>query len=157
VRTPVAEDKPVEQTEAAPQEQAKSTEGVSIELITSNWRAILASVKGKNTATGGFLDSAEPVDWRDNVLTLSFPQSAGFARHMCKDRAEQVESLLSEAIGTRIKVQFESSAAQSDETQATGQAKADRKKRDEALNDPAVRTLLSGLNATVTGIDKVEE
>lgn len=157
VDTPACKDKPAAQTEAEPQEQAESAEGVSIKLIRSNWQAILESVKAKNAATGGFLDAAEPVDWRDNVLTLSFPQSAGFARHMCENRAEQVESLLSEAIGTETKVQLESSAAQADKTQATGRAQADRKKRDEALNDPAVRTLLSGLNATVTGIDKVKE
>lgn len=154
---PVAEDEPAEQTEAGPQEQAESAEEVSIELIKSNWQAILESAKGKNAATGGFLDSAEPADWRDNVLTLSFPQSAGFARHMCENRAGQVESLLSEAIGAETKVQFESSVQEADETQATGQAQAESKKRDEALNEPAVRNLLSGLNATVTGIDKVEE
>jgi len=76
---------------------------------------------------------------------------------MCENRAEQVESLLSEAIGAETKVQFESSVQEADETQAVGRAQADRKRRDEALNDPAVRTLLSGLNATVTGIDKVDE
>lgn len=157
VRTPVAEDKPAEQTEAGPQEQAESAEEVSIELIKSNWQAILESAKGKNAATGGFLDSAEPADWRDNVLTLSFPQSAGFARQMCEKRKGQIEQLLSGAIGLETKVWFESSVQETDETQATGRAQADRKKRDEALNDPAVRTLLSGLNATVTGIDKVEE
>jgi len=154
---PARKDEQTEQVEAAPKKLIESTEGVSIELITSNWQAILTSAKGKNAATGGFLDSAEPTDWRDNVLTLSFPQSAGFARQMCEDRAEQIEALLSEAIGAQTKVQFESSAHKADETPAAERAQADSKKRDEALNDPAVRTLLSGLNATVTGIDKVQE
>ncbi len=64
---------------------------------------------------------------------------------------------MSEAIGIETKVQFESSAAQADETGGRGRAGKDKKKRDEALSDPAVKTVLSGLNATVVEIDEVEE
>jgi DNA polymerase-3 subunit gamma/tau len=131
----------------------KPTGSVDIDLIKVNWRAILSTVKGKNAATGGFLDSSVPTDWRDNILTLSFPQSAGFAKHMCQSRTRQVESLLSDAIGADTKVQFESSPDQDDGARANT-AKINR---NAALNDPAVKNLLSGLNATVTGIDRDED
>jgi DNA polymerase-3 subunit gamma/tau len=152
--TTARRDNPTTQTEEAFQEPVASADGVDIELIKSNWQSILESLKGKNAATGGFLNSAEPADWEDNVLTLSFPQSAGFAKQMCEKRKGQIEQLLSEAIGNEIKVQFESSAEKTDEDQPGGRAQADRKRRDQALSDPAVKTVLSGLNATVTGIDK---
>jgi len=154
---PVAEDKPAPQTEDTFQEPIASADGVDIELIRSNWREILSSVKDKNSATGGFLDSAEPAGWDDDVLTLSFPQSAGFAKQMCEKRKGQIEQLLSGAIGLETKVRFEAMAPQADEAQTSGRPQADRKRKDEALNDPAVKTVLSGLNATVTGIDKTEE
>jgi hypothetical protein len=157
VHTPACDDKPPEQNEGQSQKRFEPAEGVSIELIRSNWQEILASVKGKNAITGGSLDAAEPADWHDNILTMSFPQSAGFARQMCENRAEQIEKLLSEAIGIETKVQFESSAAQADETGGRGQAGKDKKKRDAALSDPAVKTVLSGLNATVVEINEVEE
>lgn len=157
VHTPACGDKLPEQNEVQSQKRFESAEGVSIELIRNNWRQILASVKGKNAGTGGFLDAAEPADWHDNILTVSFPQSAGFARQMCENRAEQIETLLSEAIGVETKVQFESSAEQADETEGRGRAGKNKKKRDEALSDPAVKTVLSGLNATVVEIDEVEE
>jgi DNA polymerase-3 subunit gamma/tau len=158
VHTTLVEDKPAVQTEPVTEGPVESAGVVDIELIRTNWQAILASVKGKNVATGGFLDAAEPADWHNNVLTVSFPQSAGFARQMCENREEQIETLLSEAIGTETKVQFESSPDQADISQARQETTAaNKKKKDEALNDPAVRTLLSGLNATVTGIDKVDD
>jgi DNA polymerase-3 subunit gamma/tau len=153
---PVAEDEPAEQAEPGAREQAESAEEVSIELIKSNWRAILESAKGKNAGTGGFLDSAEPADWRDNVLTLSFPESAGFFRQMSEKRSEQIEHLLSEAIGVEIKVRFESTADQPDKKNGPARAPA-AGKEDEALSDPAVKTLLSGLNAKVVEINEVEE
>ena len=155
VAATLTEDKPAVQARPVTEGRVELTGAVDIELIKTNWQSILASVKGKNASTGGFLDSAEPACWRDSVLMLSFPQSAGFAKQMCEKRKGQIEQLLSEAIGNETKVQFESSPDQS-QGQRTSTA-ANKKKRDEALNDPAVRTLLSGLNATVTGIDEVED
>jgi len=149
----LTEDAPPVQTDPVTEGRDVSTGPVDLELIRTNWQAILSTVKGKNAATGGFLDSAVPADWRDNVLTLSFPQSAGFAKHMCQNRARQIESLLSDAIGTETKVQFESSPDQDDQARAN----TSKKNRDAALNDPAVKNLLSGLNATVTGIDRTED
>ncbi len=150
-------DKPTTQAEEVFEEPVASANGVDIELIKSNWREILASVKGKKAATGGFLESAEPAGWEGNVLTLSFPQSAGFAKQMCEKRKEQIEQLLSEAIGLETKVRIEARAPQADEAQPSGRVQANRKRRDEALSDPAVKTLLSGLNATVVEIDEVKE
>ena len=156
-RAPAREAEPTKQSDAEPKEQVEPAEQVGIDLIRSNWQSILESVKGKNTATGGFLDSAEPVNWEDNELTLIFPQSAGFAKQMSEKRKGQIEQLLSDAIGLEIKVRIETVALQADEAQASGEAQSDRKNQDQALSDPAVRTVLSGLNATVTGIDKVKE
>jgi len=149
----LTEDAPPVQTDPITEGRDKSTGPVDIELIRANWRAILSTVKGKNAATGGFLDSAVPADWRDNVLTLSFPQSAGFSKHMCQSRARQIESLLSDAIGTETKVQFESSPDEDNRARTN----TSKKNRDAALNDPAVKNLLSGLNATVTGVDRTED
>ncbi len=125
--------------------------------IKDNWQTILTALKNQNTSTASLLDSAQPSDYRDNILTLSFPPSTEFAKSLCQKRTDQIESLLSAALGTDIKVKFETSSKSAD-TDKKKQPKASIKEaRDEVLNDPAVKILLTGLNATVIQIDEVKD
>ena len=88
---------------------------------------------------------------------MSFGKSAQLARGMCEKRSAQIESFLTEALGTRIRVQFETSNDQAQATAAPAPgAKMDKDTRQKALSDPAVQTLLTGLDATVTDIEELK-
>ena len=88
---------------------------------------------------------------------MSFAKSAQLARGMCEKRSAQIESFLTEALGTRIRVQFETSNDESQTTAAPAPgARMDKETRQKALSDPAVQTLLTGLDAKVTDIEELK-
>jgi DNA polymerase-3 subunit gamma/tau len=132
----------------APQEQAKSPQLSDIESIKSNWHNILTSI-GKGTA--GMLAGARPVSLNNGTLTLEFPASGSHSKKMCEDRVEQIASVLREKWGINSKVELVCAANPApDEADS---AKTRSQKQSEIINDPAVKTVLLGLDATITHID----
>ena len=85
-------------------------------------------------------------------------------KKMCESNglATQIQSLLSEHCGTDIRLKFETvpkgtepALNQPKTTPATARsAVTSGQRRNELINDPAVRTVLMGLDATITGIDE---
>jgi hypothetical protein len=75
---------------------------------------------------------------------------------MCESngRTEQIESVLSEHLGRPIRIKFEMIAEPQSEG-TNGREKPNGQNRREILNDPAVKTVLLGLDATITGIEEV--
>ena len=81
-------------------------------------------------------------------------------KKMCESnsRAAQIQSLLSEHCGTDIRLKFETAADEQTQTApAPNQPKTTGQRRNELINDPAVRTVLMGLDATITGIDEDQQ
>ncbi|MHC5059596.1 MAG: DNA polymerase III subunit gamma/tau [Planctomycetota bacterium] len=152
-RRPIVEVDPPVPTKKTIQVSNTEDEEVNIGFLKNNWDRTLTFVKGKDANIGGFLKAAEPGDWRDNILTLSFPASGGFYKQMSEKNSDQIEVFLSEAVGVEVKVRFELKPEQAGEAEKKKQASANE---DDALSDPAVKTLLSGLNARVVGIDKAK-
>jgi len=74
---------------------------------------------------------------------------------MCESngRADQIASALSEHLGRTVRVQFGLAPAASAEG-AGSPAKSSVQKRYEIANDPAVKIVLVGLDATITGIEE---
>ena len=72
---------------------------------------------------------------------------------MCENKSETITSLISGILARQVTLKFEIAP---EPNQSTSPADSISDK-DKALNDPAVKTLLSGLNATVTQIDEVKE
>ncbi len=134
------------------------TGDVNAETIADNWPLVMKALKAKNSGTGVFLDAATPVGFEGGVLKLSFAKSAQLARSMCEKRSAQIEAFLSEALGTRIRLRFETSdqEGQAQAVPAPG-ARMDKDTRQKALSDPAVQTLLTGLDATVTDIEELKD
>jgi hypothetical protein len=60
---------------------------------------------------------------------------------------------LSEQLGQTVRIKFEVATAVAD-TAASNDAEAGAPGRYKLLNDPAVKTVLVGLDATVTGIEE---
>jgi hypothetical protein len=72
---------------------------------------------------------------------------------MCESngRSDQIASALSEHLGQPVRIKFTvaaTSQAQPDDPQSSAPG------RYKLLNDPAVKTVLVGLDATVTGIEE---
>lgn len=132
-----------------------------IQSIKSNWQNVLEIIAARlGNNTGGLLASAKPTRFEEGLLTITFPASAEVQKKMCESnsRAAQIRSLLSEHCGRDIRLKFETAAdEQTQTTPAANQPKTTGQRRNELINDPAVRTVLMGLDATITGIDESQQ
>jgi len=79
---------------------------------------------------------------------------AKLQKEMCESngRKEQIQQALCSALDASIELEFSVSGA--DATSAADEHQAVKGRRQDLLNDPAVRTVLMGLNATVTNIEE---
>ena len=134
--------------QSAPQVQGRLPQISGLESIKSNWLGILTAV---GPSTAGLLACAQPVRFENGILTLEFPASADVQKKMCDDRVEQIESALRQKWGIDVKVELVVTAHTTPE--GPGQSKTRSQKQNEIMNDPAVKTVLMGLDATITGID----
>lgn len=103
------------------------------------------------------LNYAGPVRFENGVLTLEFNQSAQKQMEMCKSngRAGQIEAVLSEYCSQPVKLKFMVAAEKQAQTDS-GPVKigTSSQKRNELMNDPAVKTILLGMDATITNIEE---
>lgn len=129
-----------------------------IDSIKNSWPAILDLI-GKETGNGarGLLNSAFPTGFVDDVLTVTFPASLENLKNMCEDqgRLEKIEAVLHGFFARAVRLKFEIEAAEKLQDQQVGGVQKNAQQiRNELLNDPAVKIVLLGLGATVTGIDE---
>jgi len=129
-----------------------------IHSIQSNWQSLLGVITAKlGPGTGGLLSSAVPKQFEDGVLTLEFGASAQMQKRMCESngRAEQIQALLGEQLSMPVRLKFETAAEQQTEVVLdANQPKTSGQRRNELINDPAVKTVLLGLDATITGVEE---
>ncbi|MFC1676037.1 DNA polymerase III subunit gamma/tau [Planctomycetota bacterium] len=134
------------------QKQAAFGQLNDIESIKSNWDNILAMFpKG----TSALLATAEPAQLEGNILTIVFPASAQGSKTICQGngRLEQIESLFRRHTSEALRIKLEVQAGEQ------GQSDEDNNKtssqiRSEIMKDPAVKTIQTGLNATIIDIKK---
>jgi DNA polymerase-3 subunit gamma/tau len=127
---------------------------IDIQSIKDRWPNIL---KLLGPGTGGLLGSAVPSRFEDDVLTLEFGQSNYVQKSMCErnGRIEKIEALLSEEFSTPVKLKLETTAGEQTQTEpSTTPQKTGSQRRNEIINDPAVKTVLMGLDATITNIEE---
>ncbi len=138
--------------------RATNHESRNIQSIKDNWQNLLRVITAElGPGTGGLLSSAMPSRFEDGVLTLEFAPLAQIQRKMCESngRAEQIQALLSEQLSIPIGLRFE--IAEDDQAQdepAANHQKPSSQRRNELINDPAVKAVLLGLDATITGIEE---
>jgi len=129
-----------------------------IQIIKDRWKSVLVLVSSElGPGTGGLLSCAEPSRFDNGTLVLEFDPSDKIKKGMCErnGRREQIETLLSEEFATPIRVKFEvAGGAQTKAESKADQQKTASQRRNELLNDPAVKTILMGLDATITGIEE---
>ena len=148
---------PSDQPQVTSDEPRKTSKSIDIQSIKDRWPSLL---KLLGPATGGLLGSAMPSRFEDGVLTLEFGPSNYVQKSMCErnGRIEQIQALLSEQFSTPVKLKLETVAGQQTQTQSgTIPPKTGSQRRNEIINDPAVKTVLMGLDATITGIEEKKD
>jgi DNA polymerase-3 subunit gamma/tau len=128
----------------------------SAEATFEDWPEILAMIAPKlGNATAGLLSGTTARWLKDDALAIEFPAAGKTPKAMCegKERAERIAAALSEHFGKPIRITYEI-AAEPQTGGTNGPSRPNGQKRYEILNDPGVKTLLAGLDATITGIEE---
>jgi len=145
---------PADKHQATSDERGKTSEFIDIRSIKDRWPSIL---KLLGPANMGLLSSAAPSRFEDGVLTLEFGPSNYVQKSMCErnGRIEQIEILLSEQLSMPVKLKLDTAAGRQTQTESgTTPPKTGSQRRNEIINDPAVKAVLMGLDATITGIEE---
>ena len=122
------------------------------------WSKVTDSIGATGVKFAGYLKRAEVAEWDSGTMILAFPKSAKFIMDMCQKKAGEIGSAIGAALAVNVNVKFKvcSSIETKTETRSAG-ARPSREKRQEALDDPAIKTLLSGLDATVVQIENADK
>ncbi len=138
-----------------PRDLSLRDSGAELDQIWPQLLQVIAAGLGGGTA--GPLRMARPVSFEADVLTLAFAPSAKVSKNICESngRLEQIQACLSAHFGrpVTVKLLVESPDDTAKETKKTSE-KSPARKRNELMNDPAVKTLLTGLGATITNIEE---
>ena len=139
--------------------EPEATTGLTgIHSIKDDWQNLLRVITTKlGPGTSGLLSSAEPSRFENGVLTLEFGASATMQKQMCESngRAEQIQTLLSEQFSTPLRLKFEIGAEQQTKAEIKkSRPKTTGQRRNEMINNPAVKTILMGLDATITAVEE---
>jgi len=125
--------------------------------LIESWPEVLVAIGARlGNATAGLMTGSLPRELKGDILTIDFPTGNRIQKQMCESngRADQIASVLSEHLGRPVRIKFEMIAEpQSESTNV--REKPNGQNRREILNDPAVKTVLLGLDATITGIEEV--
>jgi len=142
----------------SPEPLATSPEPPDIQSIRDNWQSILRLITTRlGPGTGGLLSSAVPARFEDGVLTLEFGPSAQVQRRMCEGngRLELIQTLLSEQFSTPVTLKLKMGAEEQTAARpVVAKPRTSSRKRNELINDPAVKTVLLGLDATITNVEE---
>lgn len=141
-----------------------------IGMVKENWHQLLSIIAERvSQGTAGLLSSAVPVKFAEGVLTLAFNNR--MQKQMCESngRFEQILGLLSEYCTGLEKIEIEASGETGSESgirragsggsgskASRSAGRIDRKTRNELVNDPAVKTVLIGLDARITRIEETK-
>jgi len=138
-----------------PRDLSLRDSGAELDRIWSQLLQVITAELGGGTA--GPLRMARPVSFEADTLTLAFAPSAKMSKNICESngRLEQIQSCLSAHFGrpVTVKLLVEDSDAPAAEAKKPA-VKSPAQKRNELMSDPAVKTLLTGLGATITNIEE---
>jgi len=121
-----------------------------------SWPEILTMISPNlGNGTAGLLNGTTARKVKDDTLAIEFPAAGKMQKGMCegRERAERIAAVLSEHFGRPMRIQYEV-AADSPAAGTGTPAKPNGQKRYEILNDPAVKTDLTELDATITKIEE---
>ena len=128
-----------------------------IEGIKGRWQNILDAISDKlGSGTRALLVSAQPVRLENGVLTITLGAGGETKKRMCESngKKEQLESIIGNCCGISVKLKFDAAANEQVKAESAAEkSKAGGVRKNELINDPAVKTVLMELDATITGIE----
>lgn len=130
---------------------------INLDSIIAGWPEIVDSVRKLYPSLAGNLTAGKPVDFNGTILTVALTNE--FNEVSCKNKSADLVKVMSACAGQSIRLKFEVAKDKS-RTSSAAAAPADAvnsTKREEVLNDPALKTLIAGLNATVMNIEMKRE
>jgi len=156
---PAAPPRPIQRSEALPVVAAPvaSADPAAAGTVIESWPEILTLIApALGNATASLLNGTTARRLKDDTLTIVFPAAGKVAKGICegKERMERIISAMSEHFGRSIRIMYEITAEPKVEG-TNSHTRPNGQKRYEILNDPAVKTVLTGLDATITGIEEV--
>jgi DNA polymerase-3 subunit gamma/tau len=145
----------------AESEPAKQAESADLQSIKANWSAILNTIsQGLGSGTISLLTRAVPTRFENDILTITFDASAKMQKKMCESngRADQIRIAIGEYLKKEIKIKIELGDIDLSEAgKAAAGSPAQKQKENEIAGDPAVKTIITELGATITGIEEADE
>jgi DNA polymerase-3 subunit gamma/tau len=131
--------------------------GAGLEQIKQNWDKIVEFVRSNaNGRIAELLKKAVPLRFNGGTLSLGFDVSEEFSMNLCQSngKQEQIEAALSGAVGIKIKTAFETikKDGKTEQKAKPAGAKTSKKTIDEAARTPAIRTILSELDANILDV-----
>ncbi|HPC96327.1 MAG TPA: DNA polymerase III subunit gamma/tau [Sedimentisphaerales bacterium] len=125
------------------------------ENLTEPWPEVLGKIaKQLGPATTGLLTGSNLKGIAGNTLTIEFPPTGKTQKQMCESngRGDQIAEVLGEYLGRAVRVKFTVAEPPVPDEEPERKPFAERQRQ--ILNDPAVKTVLLELGATVTGIEE---
>lgn len=150
--SPVTEEQP----RLAAQRPADLSQAGGLESVRDNWQGILTTVGERlGPGTAGLLGCAQPIRFENGTLTLEFGESSAVQKKMCESngRVEQIESVLREKLGMSLVVELRVAEEGAEVHAEPAPPRTRSQRQNEIINDPAVKTVIMGLDATITNID----
>ncbi len=155
---PAAPPRPIQRSQTLPAAAAPvaSADPAPAGAEIESWPEILTLIApALGNATASLLNGTTARRVKDDVLAILFPATGKVQKGICegKERMERIASAVSEHFGRPVRIMYEI-AAEPKTGGTTNHARPNGQKRYEILNDPAVKTVLTGLDATITGIEE---
>ncbi|MBW8035069.1 MAG: DNA polymerase III subunit gamma/tau [Planctomycetes bacterium] len=146
--------KPVPSSPKKPKVQPVFDGPVGIENIKENWQKIIEAGREANNGIAAAICNTMPQDFCEGVLTLAVEAGDEFKMKMCKQRQEQIATFLTAAMASAIRLNFTWSKAAGEKPKeiAKTDSRLSTEERQKVLDRDSIKTLKSGLNATVTSI-----
>ena len=137
--------------------QPQSSLSHNLQSIKDNWQTILNALSIKlGKSAIGLLSGAQPTNLGNNILTLTFDASAQMNKKLCESngRLEQIQAALGSFFGLPVTVKLELASTDTSPAVPAASTKMTSAQKADVINHPAVKTVLLGLDATVTGVDE---
>ncbi len=157
-RRPVpSSNKPASSAPKKPKTQPILTAPADIGNITENWQKIIEAAREANNGIAAAICNAIPQDFREGLLTLALPAGDEFKMKMCRQRQGQIETFLTEVTASAVRLSFTWSkvVAEKPKTIEKTDSRLSTEERQKVLDRPPIKSLISGLKATVLDIQPV--
>ncbi|MFC1762261.1 DNA polymerase III subunit gamma/tau [Planctomycetota bacterium] len=132
----------------------------TLDKVKQCWHDVQETLQTKlGAGTASLLHNAQPISCAAGLLTLQFAPQARVQQEMCQSngRTDQIQQVIAVFFDCPLRVTFtvdEPQPIQEIPAQSNSPLPKPQSKRNELLNDPTVKAVLMGLDATVTGIEE---